>query len=80
MADGGWEHIRGAYIIQHLIEGAGWKWSRAENGEETQGGEGVEEGMKEETKGPLWDEEQNMKELGERWPDRKKHKKGSGKE
>lgn len=25
MADGGWEHIRGAYIIQHLIEGAGWK-------------------------------------------------------
>lgn len=25
MADGGWEHIRGAFIIQHLIEGAGWK-------------------------------------------------------
>ena len=30
MADGGWEHIRGAYIIQHLIEGAGWKRSRVE--------------------------------------------------
>lgn len=28
MADGGWEHIRGAYIIQHLIEGAWWKRCR----------------------------------------------------
>lgn len=25
MADGGWVHIRGAFIIQHLIEGTGWK-------------------------------------------------------
>lgn len=31
MADGGWEHIRGAYIIQHLIEGAGWKKCRGES-------------------------------------------------
>lgn len=38
MADGGWEHIRGAYIIQHLIEGAGWKRCRVEKMGKMHGG------------------------------------------
>lgn len=47
MADGGWEHIRGAYIIQHLIEGAGWKRCRIEKKGKTRKGDLKEEGIKE---------------------------------
>lgn len=46
MADGGWEHIRGAYIIQHLIEGAGWKRCRVEKKGKMHRGNLKEEGMK----------------------------------
>lgn len=39
MADGGWEHIRGAYVTQHLIEGAGWKRCKGEeNWKDAKGG------------------------------------------
>lgn len=48
MADGGWEHVGGAYIIQHLIEGAGWK----EAGKEEDALENLkEEGIKKEGAG-----------------------------
>lgn len=46
MADGGREHIRGAYIIQHLIEGAGWKDAGSrKKGKMHQGDFKREEGM-----------------------------------
>lgn len=42
MADGGWEHVGGAYIIQHLIEGAGWKEAgKEEDALENLKGEGI---------------------------------------
>lgn len=51
MADGGWEHIRGAYIIQHLIEGAGWKRSRVEKKRKMHKGEFERRDQTEETEG-----------------------------
>lgn len=65
MADGGWAHIRGAYITQHLIEGAGWKEAGWRKGETMRTGN-------------LWANEDSLWRMVGGWIERETGEKGSG--